>query len=144
MDRRPRTGDHRLASTIRPSSSVFGPRSIVYGPSSMVHRPWSVFAVEGRAIMRPSPDRGGSYLYRERGVAPGSDALQVPAALDIDLFVEKFRPLVFWQMMTLGVIALGTGGLFAARTAELIPTAGVTPSIAMWVGGCLMVSALIF
>jgi hypothetical protein len=84
------------------------------------------------------------YLEREQGPVPGHLLGPAGSGFDIDEAIAKLKPLIFWQMLTLGVIALGIGALIWAYEAEwLLPhTLGTT--IAMWVGGCLMLSALIF
>jgi hypothetical protein len=84
------------------------------------------------------------YLEREQGPVPGH--VQGPAGhgFDIDEAVAKLRPLIFWQMLTLGVIALGIGALIWAHHEEWLPGSTFGADIALWVGGCLMLSALIF
>jgi hypothetical protein len=84
------------------------------------------------------------YLEREQGPVPGH--LRGPAGhgFDIDEAIAKLRPLIFWQMLTLGVIALGIGALIWAHHAEWLPDNTFGADIAMWVGSCLMLSALIF
>jgi hypothetical protein len=84
------------------------------------------------------------YLEREQGPVPGHVQGPAGAGFDIDEAIAKLKPLIFWQMLTFGVIALGIGALlWAYQTDWLLPnTLGTT--IAMWVGGCLMLSALIF
>jgi hypothetical protein len=84
------------------------------------------------------------YLEREQGPVPGH--LRGPAGqgFDIDEAIAKLKPLIFWQMLTLGVIALGIGALIWAHRAEWLPGSSIGADIALWVGGCLMLSALIF
>src|SRR5438445_580579 len=84
------------------------------------------------------------YLEREQGSVPGH--LQGPAGhgFDIDEAIAKLRPLIFWQMLTLGVIALGIGALIWAHREDWFPANTFGADIALWVGGCLMLSALIF
>jgi hypothetical protein len=84
------------------------------------------------------------YLEREQGPVPGHVHGPAGSGFDIDEAIAKLKPLIFWQMLTLGVIAIGIGSLLWASEADwLLPdTLGTT--IAMWVGGCLMLSALIF
>jgi len=84
------------------------------------------------------------YLEREQGPVPGH--LQGPAGrgFDIDEAIAKLRPLIFWQMLTLGVIALGIGALIWAHHEELLPPSSAGADMSLWVGGCLMLSALIF
>ena len=47
-------------------------------------------------------------------------------------------------MLTLGVIALGIGALIWAHREDWFPANTFGADIALWVGGCLMLSALIF
>src|SRR5712691_5490834 len=84
------------------------------------------------------------YLEREQGPVPGH--LQGPAGhgFDIDEAIAKLRPLIFWQMLTLGVIALSIGALIWAHREDWLPGSAFGADIALWVGGCLMLSALIF
>jgi hypothetical protein len=84
------------------------------------------------------------YLEREQGPVPGH--LQGPAGhgFDIDEAIAKLRPLIFWQMLTLGVIALGIGALIWGHREELLPSSTSGADMSLWVGGCLMLSALIF
>lgn len=84
------------------------------------------------------------YLEREQGPVPGH--LRGPAGhgFDIDEAIAKLRPLIFWQMLTLGVIALGIGTLIWAHQEDWLPISTIGADIALWVGGCLMLSALIF
>ena len=84
------------------------------------------------------------YLEREQGSVPGH--LQGPAGhgFDIDEAIAKLRPLIFWQMLTLGVIALGIGALIWAHREDLLPANTSGADMSLWVGGCLMLSALIF
>jgi type II secretion system (T2SS) protein F/ClpX C4-type zinc finger protein len=84
------------------------------------------------------------YLEREQGPVPGH--LQGPAGhgFDIDEAIAKLRPLIFWQMLTLGVIALGIGALIWAHREDWLPGSAFGADIALWIGGCLMLSALIF
>jgi len=84
------------------------------------------------------------YLEREQGPVPGHLAGPAGAGFDIDEAIAKLKPLIFWQMLTLGVIALGIGALIWAYQLEWLLPNSFGPSIAMWVGGCLMLSALIF
>src|SRR5260370_10563663 len=84
------------------------------------------------------------YLEREDGSVPGH--LQGPAGqgFDIDEAIAKLKPLIFWQMLTLGVIALGIAALIWGHREEILPPNTVGTDLALWVGGCLMLSALIF
>jgi Type II secretion system (T2SS), protein F/ClpX C4-type zinc finger len=84
------------------------------------------------------------YLEREEGSVPGH--LQGPAGhgFDIDEAIAKLRPLIFWQMLTLGVIALGIAALIWGHRAEFLPPTTLGADMALWVGACLMLSALIF
>jgi hypothetical protein len=84
------------------------------------------------------------YLEREQGPVPGH--LRGPAGhgFDIDEAIAKLRPLIFWQMLTLGVIALGIGALIWGHREELLPASTFGADMSLWVGGCLMLSALIF
>jgi hypothetical protein len=84
------------------------------------------------------------YLEREEGPVPGH--LQGPAGhgFDIDEAIAKLRPLIFWQMLTLGVIALGIGALIWGHREEILPASSSGADTALWIGGCLMLSALIF
>lgn len=84
------------------------------------------------------------YLEREQGPVPGH--VQGPAGhgFDIDEVVAKLRPLIFWQMLTLGVIALGLSALIWAHHEDWLPANTLGADIPLWVGGCLMLSALIF
>jgi hypothetical protein len=84
------------------------------------------------------------YLEREQGPVPGH--LRGPAGqgFDIDEAIAKLKPLIFWQMLTFGVIALGIGALIWAHRAEWLPASTMGADVALWVGGCLMLSALIF
>ena len=84
------------------------------------------------------------YLEREEGPVPGHLAGPAGAGFDIDEAIAKLKPLIFWQMLTLGVIALGIGALIWAHDADWLLPNTLSTSIAMWVGGCLMLSALIF
>jgi hypothetical protein len=84
------------------------------------------------------------YLEREEGPVPGH--LHGPAGLgfDIDEAIAKLRPLIFWQMLTLGVIALGIAALIWGHREEMLPPSTIGADMALWVGACLMLSALIF
>jgi len=84
------------------------------------------------------------YLEREQGPVPGH--LRGPAGqgFDIDEAIANLKPLIFWQMLTFGVIALGIGALIWAHRAEWLPASTMGADVALWVGGCLMLSALIF
>ena len=84
------------------------------------------------------------YHEREQGSVPGHLAGPAGSGFDIDEAIAKLKPLIFWQMLTLGVIALGIGALIWAYQQEWILSGTFGASIAMWVGGCLMLSALIF
>jgi hypothetical protein len=86
------------------------------------------------------------YLDRERGGAAAA-ALPVGGAgggIDIGDVIEKLKPLVFWQMLTMGIIALGIAALLRASLWGLLAEEAVGPNIALWVGVCILVSALIF
>lgn len=84
------------------------------------------------------------FLDREEGPVPGHLAGPAGAGFDIDEAIAKLKPLIFWQMLTLGVIALGIGALLWAHRGGWLPPDAFGVDIAMWVGGCLMLSALIF
>src|SRR5438034_271796 len=47
-------------------------------------------------------------------------------------------------MLTLGVISLGIAGLWWASLSGALPAEQFGPNIALWVGSCTLVSALIF
>lgn len=84
------------------------------------------------------------YLDREHGGAPGHVAGLAAGAFDIDAAIEKLKPLIFWQMLTLGAIALGIAWLWWAHMLEWLPAGSFGPNIALWVGLCIFLSALIF
>ncbi len=84
------------------------------------------------------------YLEREQGPVPGHVAGPAGVGFDIDEAIAKLRPLIFWQMLTLGVIAIGIGSLIWAHRQGWLSSDAFGADIAMWVGGCLMLSALIF
>jgi hypothetical protein len=84
------------------------------------------------------------YLEREQGPVPGHVAGPAGTGFDIDEAIAKLRPLIFWQMLTLGVIAVGIGALIWAHREGWLAADTFGIDIAMWVGGCLMLSALIF
>jgi hypothetical protein len=84
------------------------------------------------------------YLDREHAGAPGHVDGRAAGAFDIDAAIEKLKPLIFWQMLTLGAIALGIAGLWWSHTMEWLPVGSFGPDIALWVGLCVLLSALIF
>jgi hypothetical protein len=84
------------------------------------------------------------YLDRERGGAPGHVAGGAAGAFDIDAAIEKLKPLIFWQMLTFGAIALGIAGLWWAHAMEWLPAGSFGPDVALWIGLCIFMSALIF
>jgi hypothetical protein len=84
------------------------------------------------------------YLDREYAGAPGHVDGKASGAFDIDAAIEKLKPLIFWQMLTLGAIALGVAGLWWSHTLEWLPTGSFGPDIALWIGLCILLSALIF
>jgi hypothetical protein len=83
------------------------------------------------------------YLDRERGGAPGHIDGGA-GAFDIDAAIAKLKPLIFWQMLTFGVIALGIAGLWWAHLLAWLPVGSFGPDVALWVGLCIFLSALIF
>jgi hypothetical protein len=84
------------------------------------------------------------YLDREHGGAPGHVDGGAAGAFNIDEAIEKLKPLIFWQMLTLGAIALGVAGLWWSHLLEWLPVGSFGPNIALWVGLCILLSALIF
>jgi hypothetical protein len=84
------------------------------------------------------------YLDRERSAAPGHIDGAAAGAFDIDAAIEKLKPLIFWQMLTLGAIAIGIAGLWWSHAMEWLPTGSFGPDVALWVGLCIFLSALIF
>jgi hypothetical protein len=85
------------------------------------------------------------YLDRERGAGSGPATTPAgAAALDLGEVIERLKPLVFWQMLTLGIISLGIAGLWWASMWGALPPPSFGPNIALWVGVCILVSALIF
>jgi len=84
------------------------------------------------------------YLDREHGAAPGHVDGPAAGAFDIDAAIEKLKPLIFWQMLTLGAIALGIAGLWWTHIQEWLPAGSFGPDIALWIGLCIFLSALIF
>jgi hypothetical protein len=84
------------------------------------------------------------YLDREHGGAPGHVDGPGAGGFDIDAAIEKLKPLIFWQMLTLGAIALGIAGLWWSHTEGWLPTGSFGPDIALWTGLCILLSALIF
>lgn len=84
------------------------------------------------------------YMDREHGGAPGHVDGPAAGGFDIDAAIEKLKPLIFWQMLTLGAIALGIAGLWWSHTLEWLPTGSFGPDLALWIGLCVLLSALIF
>jgi hypothetical protein len=84
------------------------------------------------------------YLDREHAGAPGHVDGPTAGAFDIDAAIEKLKPLIFWQMLTLGAIALGIAGLWWSHAEGWLPTGSFGPDIALWIGLCIFFSALIF
>jgi hypothetical protein len=84
------------------------------------------------------------YLDRERGGPETAVAGAAGAGPDVGEVIEKLKPLVFWQMLTLGIIALGIAALWWASLWRLLPAQAFGPNIALWVGVCILLSALIF
>jgi hypothetical protein len=84
------------------------------------------------------------YLEREHGGAPGHVQGNAAGAFNIDEAIEKLKPLIFWQMLTLGAIALGIAGLWWTYMLEWLPVGSIGPDIALWIGLCIFMSALIF
>jgi Type II secretion system (T2SS), protein F/ClpX C4-type zinc finger len=84
------------------------------------------------------------YLDREHGAAPGHVDGSAAGAFNIDEAIEKLKPLIFWQMLTLGAIALGVAGLWWSHMLEWLPVGSFGPNVALWVGLCILLSALIF
>jgi hypothetical protein len=84
------------------------------------------------------------YLDREHGAAPGHVDGPAAGAFDIDAAIEKLKPLIFWQMLTLGAIALGIAGLWWSHLQEWLPSGSFGPNITLWIGLCIFLSALIF
>jgi Type II secretion system (T2SS), protein F/ClpX C4-type zinc finger len=84
------------------------------------------------------------YLDREHGAAPGHVDGGAGGTFNIDEAIEKLKPLIFWQMLTLGAIALGVAGLWWSRMLEWLPAGSFGPNVALWVGLCILLSALIF
>jgi hypothetical protein len=85
------------------------------------------------------------YLALESGGFAGQTATTVGrGGVDLGELIEKLKPLVFWQMLTLGVIALGIAALWWANLWGFLPTVIFGPNIALWVAVCILVSALIF
>jgi hypothetical protein len=86
------------------------------------------------------------YLDRERGGTAGAApaAALVGGGPDVGEVIEKLKPLVFWQMITLGIISLGIAALWWASLWGALPGQAFGPNIALWVGVCILLSALIF
>jgi hypothetical protein len=86
------------------------------------------------------------YLDRERNGASAAAPVGGGAGggLDVGEVIEKLKPLVFWQMLTLGIISLGIAALWRASMWGLLAEESVGPNIALWVGVCILISALIF
>jgi Type II secretion system (T2SS), protein F/ClpX C4-type zinc finger len=84
------------------------------------------------------------YLDRERlgisAVSPGGGA----GGQDVVEVIERLKPLIFWQMVTMGIIALGIAALWWASLGGLLTEETVGPNVALWVGVCILASALIF
>jgi hypothetical protein len=84
------------------------------------------------------------YLDHERFRMPGAVRGFAAVGFDLGDVVEKLKPLVFWQMLTLGVISLGIAGLWWASLSGTLPVEQFGPNVALWVGSCILLSALIF
>lgn len=84
------------------------------------------------------------YLDRERLGISAASPVGGAGSQDVVEVIERLKPLIFWQMITLGIIALGIAALWWGSLGGLLAEETVGPNIALWVGVCILASALIF